>query len=74
MTILEFTCLREGFTPSQLGLPDSVLEGAGKKPLEDVRESVTLYRTAYEAGAEKNKSARARYHARKSVQARGATA
>jgi hypothetical protein len=33
MTILDFTCLRAGFTPSQLGLPDSVLEGAGNQPL-----------------------------------------
>jgi len=33
MNILEFTCLREGFTPSELGLPDSVLDGAGNQPL-----------------------------------------
>jgi hypothetical protein len=36
MNILEFTCLREGFTPSQLGLPDSVLDCGGNQPIEGI--------------------------------------
>jgi hypothetical protein len=29
MNILDFACLRAGYTPAQLGLPDSVLDNAG---------------------------------------------
>ena len=33
MTVLELALLRGGFTPEELGLPDSVLDGAGNQPL-----------------------------------------
>ncbi len=71
MTILEFTCLREGFTPSQLGLPDSVLEGAGSKPIEGVRETLQdrMYRAAFSGGIYNAD----RYRARKQ-RAKGVTA
>jgi hypothetical protein len=40
MTILEFVCLREGFTPAELGLPDSVRDGAGNQPLAGISDRI----------------------------------
>jgi hypothetical protein len=50
MNILEFTCLRAGFTPKELGLDDSVLEGAGNQPLSiryDLGHDERLYRVFF---------------------------
>ena len=50
MNILEFTCLRAGFTPKELGLPDSVLEGAGNQVLSirhDLGHAQQLYRVFF---------------------------
>lgn len=41
MNILEFACLRGGFTPAELGLPDDVLQNAGARPLEGIMERLS---------------------------------
>lgn len=44
MKFLDFALLRGGFTPAELGLPDSVLDGAGTKPLS---VEIPLYKPLY---------------------------
>ena len=70
MTILEFALLRAGYTPAELSLPDSVLDGAGSRQIRDVTEKLgtPLYRAAFSKGA-----LYVRARARR-AQAKGATA
>jgi hypothetical protein len=72
MNILEFTCLRNGYTPAQLGLPNSVRDNARNQPLEGVHQKVQkrMYRAAFSGGLYNAD----RYRARKRDKAKGATA
>jgi hypothetical protein len=70
MTIIEFALLRAGYTPAELNLPDSVLDGAGSRPLRDVTEKLgtPLYWATFSKGR-----LYVRARARR-AQAKGATA
>jgi hypothetical protein len=79
MNILQFVCLRAGFTPAELGLPDSVLEGAGNQPLEGVSERLNapLYRATFwdpspESIAKNQARSHERYWRKKAALAKGA--
>ena len=73
MNILDFVCLREGFTPEELGLPDSVREGAGSHPLAGVREKLSrpMYYAVFNDGSPYDPD---RYRARKNGRVKGAIA
>jgi hypothetical protein len=75
MTILDFTCLREGYTPAELRLPDSVLDGAGKKPLEGISERIVppLYSAVF-SGSTPYTERKSAYYRERYRKAKGATA
>ena len=52
INILEFACLRGGFTPAELGLPEEVLRNARSRPLKGIklRYDSPLYRCAFNEG------------------------
>ena len=52
MTILEFACLRGGFTPAELGLPPDELRNARSRPLKRIKQRYDspLYRCAFNKG------------------------
>jgi len=76
MTILEFVCLRAGYAPAQLGLPDSVIEGAGSGPIEGVSERILppLYRAAFFMPSADAEERRRQYDRNRRAKAKGATA
>ena len=75
MTIIEFALLRAGYTPAELNLPDSVLDGAGSRPIEGVSQKIEppLYQAVFSGHSPYSPEKRA-YYRERYRKAKGATA